>query len=272
VTTAREASLARRTFLARVARVSGGLIVVGIAGCVSGVSTSAPGSPGSSGTAAPTGATPRSDQSPSADNQTAPPAPRDGVAWARVNFGVVSAYVLARAGEAAVVDTGVAGSDDEIAAALASIGLDWGAVGHVILTHRHSDHVGSVAAVLEAAPNATGYAGAADLASIRAPRALRAVADGDIVFGLQIVATPGHTAGHVSVLDPVGGILVAGDALNTSGGVVTGPNPSFTADMELAFASVEKLAALSFETLLVGHGDPIEVGASAMVDDLLAGG
>lgn len=269
--TAREASLTRRTFLARVARVSSGLVVVGIAGCVSGVSTVVPGSPGSSGDAPSSGATPRPEPSPSAGNPSGPPTAGDGVTWTRVNLGVVSAYVLVRAGEAAVVDTGVARSDDDIAAALASVGLDWGAVGHVILTHRHSDHVGSVSAVLEAAPSATGYAGAADLASIRAPRALRAVADGDTVFGLQIVATPGHTAGHVSVLDPVGGILVAGDALNTSRGVVTGPNPSFTADMALASASVEKLAALSFETLLVGHGDPIEAGASAMVADLVAG-
>jgi glyoxylase-like metal-dependent hydrolase (beta-lactamase superfamily II) len=170
------------------------------------------------------------------------------------------------------VDTGGPGSDDEIAAALAAIGLDWEAVGHVILTHRHSDHVGSVSAVLEAAPHATGYAGAADLASIDAPRELRAVADGDSVFGLRIVATPGHTPGHVSVLDPVGGILVAGDALNTSGGAVTGPNPSFTDDMAVATASVATLAALSFETLLVGHGDPIEGGAAAMVAALAAGG
>jgi glyoxylase-like metal-dependent hydrolase (beta-lactamase superfamily II) len=79
------------------------------------------------------------------------------------------------------------------------------------------------------------------------------------------VATPGHTAGHISVLDEVGGILVAGDAVNTQSGVVTGPNPAFSADMTVALASVDKLAALRFETLLVGHGDPITEGASALV-------
>ena len=36
--------------------------------------------------------------------------------------------------------------------------------------------------------------------------------DGDEVFGLQIVATPGHTAGHVATFDPDSGVLVAGDA------------------------------------------------------------
>lgn len=151
------------------------------------------------------------------------------------------------------------------------LGLDWGAVGHVVLTHQHDDHAGSAAAVLTAAAAATGYAGAADIPAIAVPRPLVAVSDGDTVFGLRIVATPGHTAGHVAVFDEAGGVLVAGDALNTSDGNVTGPNPSFSSDMPTAMASVAKLGALRFETLLVGHGDPITSGASAKVAALAAG-
>jgi glyoxylase-like metal-dependent hydrolase (beta-lactamase superfamily II) len=90
------------------------------------------------------------------------------------------------------------------------------------------------------------------------------------VFDLDVVATPGHTAGHICVLDPVAGVLVAGDALNTQGGTLAGSPPQFTADMEAARASVAKLAELSFETLLVGHGDPIEGGASEQVAALAA--
>jgi glyoxylase-like metal-dependent hydrolase (beta-lactamase superfamily II) len=41
-------------------------------------------------------------------------------------------------------------------------GLSWGAVHHVILTHYHPDHIGSVGEVLAAAAKATTYAGAAD--------------------------------------------------------------------------------------------------------------
>jgi glyoxylase-like metal-dependent hydrolase (beta-lactamase superfamily II) len=192
------------------------------------------------------------------------------VTWERVNLGFVSAYVLVRGGEAAVVDTGVAGSEGDIEAALGRAGLGWGNVGHVIITHLHSDHAGSAAAVLERAADATGYAGAADIPSITVPRPLVAVADDEMVFDLRIIATPGHTAGHICVLDPGAGILVAGDALGTSGGGVVGPNAQFTADMPTALASVDRLAALRFETLLVGHGDPIEPGASALVADLAA--
>jgi glyoxylase-like metal-dependent hydrolase (beta-lactamase superfamily II) len=85
------------------------------------------------------------------------------------------------------------------------------------------------------------------------------------------VTTPGHTAGHIAVLDEAGGILVAGDALGTSGGTVSGSNPQFTEDEAAAAASVAKLGALTFETLLVGHGDPITSGASALVAALAAG-
>lgn len=266
--------ITRRTFLSRVGKGTVALAVVGIAGCVpsSGPAPSGVGGDGNSsggpGPAPP--ATPGS-VSPDGTTPSASGAAGEGVAWERVDLGFVSAYVLVRGGEAAVVDTGVSGSDDEIAAALDRLGLDWGAVGHVVFTHQHSDHAGSATAVLAAAPDARAYAGAADIPAIRAPRPLIEVADGDDVFGLRIVATPGHTAGHISVLDEVGGILVAGDALNTQSGAVTGPNPAFSADMTVALASVDKLAALRFETLLVGHGDPITEGASALVAALADG-
>jgi glyoxylase-like metal-dependent hydrolase (beta-lactamase superfamily II) len=187
-----------------------------------------------------------------------------------VNLGFVSAYLLVRNGEAAVVDTGVAGSADAIEASLTGIGLDWDSVGHVILTHRHPDHAGSAADVLDRAPDAIGYAGAEDIPAITVPRTLTAVEDGDRVFDLTIVATPGHTRGHVCVLDPVAKLLVAGDALNNRTGTLAGSSPQNTDDPEAAKASVIKLAGLSFETLLFGHGEPIENGASERVAQLAA--
>lgn len=187
-----------------------------------------------------------------------------------MNLGFVSAYLLVRNGEAAVVDTGVAGSADAIETSLTGIGLGWDRVGHVILTHRHPDHVGSAPDVLSRAPDAAGYAGAADIPAITVPRPLTAVADGDKVFDLTIVATPGHTAGHVCVFDPVAKLLVAGDALNNRDGTLAGSSPQNTEDPVAAKASVVKLAGLSFDILLVGHGEPIEGGASDRVAQLAA--
>jgi len=263
--------VSRRIFLADLGRGAVAVAVLGVAGCAaagsSGSSASsrpsigASGAGGSSPAPVPSGG---AGASGSGDSGSSSPG-AGAVAWTRVNLGFVSAYLLVRGGEAAIVDTGVAGSDDEIGTALSGVGLGWGDVGHVILTHKHADHAGSISEVLNAAPGAAGYIGSADKPNVQASRELKTIADGDTVFGLRIVGTPGHTIGHVSVLDEAGGVLVAGDALRTAEGTLAGSNPSFTEDAAAAKATIVKLGKLTFETLLVGHGDPILTGASAQV-------
>jgi glyoxylase-like metal-dependent hydrolase (beta-lactamase superfamily II) len=277
--------LDRRTFIADLGRGAFALAVLGVAACApAGQGIPLPASPttaapeGSNAAAsAASGATPApasegaSAQPSSGAPGSPPPASGGGgLSWRRANLGFVSAYVLVRAGEAAIVDTGVAGSADAIGEALTAAGLDWSAVAHLILTHKHADHAGSAAAVLERAAGAKGYAGAEDIAAISVPRPLTAVADGDRVFDLQIVTAPGHTAGSICVFDAAAGILVAGDALRTEAGRPIGPSAQFSADMARARGSVAKLAKLQFETLLVGHGDPLDAGADAAVAELAA--
>ena len=65
------------------------------------------------------------------------------------------------------------------------------------------------------------------------------------------------------------GVLVAGDALTTNDGRPTSWPLGSTEDREEAHRSVAKLAALDFETLYVGHGEPIQSGASALVREFL---
>jgi glyoxylase-like metal-dependent hydrolase (beta-lactamase superfamily II) len=263
--------MTRRTFLVHAGRGTIALAVLSVAGCAPAATASpslaASASPSSDGS--PSGP---ASEAPSASGSNPPSSAAGGVTWHRANLGFVSAYVLARGGEAAIVDTGESGAAGTIEGALMAAGLGWDAVGHVILTHKHGDHAGSINSILEAAPDAAAYAGEADIPSISASKQLTAVADGEKVFDLTIVATPGHTAGHVAVFDEAAGILVAGDALNNSGGTLAGSNPSFTEDMDQARASVVKLGQLSFEVLLVGHGEPITQGASAQVAALAAGG
>jgi len=202
---------------------------------------------------------------------TAPPAPAESeLRWERVSLGFVSAYVLARGNEVAIVDTGTQGSSGQIEEALSALGANWDDVDHVILTHLHGDHVGGLGGVLDAAPDAIAYAGEADVSGISSARGVTAVNDGDEVFGLRIIGTPGHTAGHISVLDPTAGFLVAGDALNESNGVIVGPNPAFSSDIGEANRSVAKLATSDFHTAVFGHGEPFVGEASEAVVALAA--
>jgi glyoxylase-like metal-dependent hydrolase (beta-lactamase superfamily II) len=190
--------------------------------------------------------------------------------WARVEMAIVSAYILYRGGEAALVDTGQSGSAPDIEAALGEIGLGWDSVGHVILTHSHPDHVGSVEAVADLAPNSTIYIGQGDADAIGdlGGGGPQLATEDDNIFDLRVIETPGHTVGHISVLDEAAGILVAGDAMNRTNGVLSGSNPSFTADAAAADDSVRKLAGFEFEVVLFGHADPILNGGSAEVRDL----
>ncbi|MCE7984940.1 MAG: MBL fold metallo-hydrolase [Caldilinea sp. CFX5] len=197
-----------------------------------------------------------------------PLAQLDPVEYQRVIAQFVNAYVLIRGNEAALVDTGLPGTGAQFADVLTGAGLDWNAVKHLIITHYHQDHVGAMGEVMAAAPGATIYAGAEDIPQIETAHTIQAVADGDEVFGLQIITTPGHTAGHISILDPVGSLFVAGDALVNNENTLAVSPAQFTADMAMAQESVKKIATFTFEKAVFGHGDPIESGASAAVAEL----
>lgn len=250
--------LDRRTFLAEVGLGAMAVVVLGAGTAACGGEPET--SPGS--TAAPDG---KSNTSAPSASAAAP----EALSYRRVNLGFVSAYLLTRGTDVAIVDTGVDGSGGGIGDALTAAGRAWGDVRHLILTHHHPDHIGSLAEVAEMAGGAALYAGAADIPSIKAPREVRPVNDGDEVFGLRMVASPGHTLGHVAVLDVASSVLVVGDALvNTP--ELAGSPPQYTVDAAQAKESVRKLAALDAKTVLFGHGDPLEGNAAAALKELAA--
>lgn len=187
-------------------------------------------------------------------------------------MGFVSAYLLYRGDEAALVDTGQSGAEADIAATLESLGLGWDSVTSVIVTHKHPDHAGSVLAIAGLAVNSNTYAGEGDLTALPPLEAQGPVpvGDTDMVFGLEIVETPGHTPGHISVYDPSAGILVAGDAMNSRGGQIqsASADPNFTDDLALADESVRKLAGFEYEVVLFGHGEPILQNGTVEVNAL----
>jgi len=191
--------------------------------------------------------------------------------WGRAVLGSVSAYVVVRAGEAAVIDTGFADSQADIETALGTVGITWGDVGSVIVTHSHPDHIGGLPSLLAAAPAATGYAHEADIPQIPAPRPITAVADTDTVFGLTVIHTPGHTPGHIALLEPSLRVLFAGDAINGANPGVAGPNPAYTPDMALAIESARRLGSFDYDTVVFGHGEPVIGDADAAVAAMAAG-
>jgi glyoxylase-like metal-dependent hydrolase (beta-lactamase superfamily II) len=204
-------------------------------------------------------------------SQAAPPsaAEADLGGWKRVSMQIVSAYILVRGNEAAVVDLGTANSSDQIEEGLKAVGSGWANVKHVVITHLHPDHAGGLEGLT---PNAkpTFYAGEGDAASIISDRTITPVKDGTEIFGLQVVNSPGHTLGHISVFDPSLGVLVAGDALRTNGNGLEASDPQFTADLAKAAESVKRLATLDVKAILPGHGEPLTAGAADALRKLAA--
>jgi glyoxylase-like metal-dependent hydrolase (beta-lactamase superfamily II) len=261
--------ITRRAFIRTVGRGSAAVALVGVAACTT--DEPAATTMAATTTPAPTSTSATATTSSSATTEVTEPGLMSEE-WRRVNLGFVSAYVFVREGEAALVDTGTSGSASEIEATLSALGLGWSDLSTILLTHHHGDHVGSLPAVMEAAPDATAYAGAEDIPNITSPRPVSAVADGDTVFGaLEIVATPGHTPGHISIIDPGRPALIAGDAIVGENGGVAGPPAEFTADPVTANESIVKLGELEYDVIYFGHGEPVTSGGSAQVAEFAAG-
>ena len=89
---------------------------------------------------------------------------------------------------------------------------------------------------------------------------------------LQVIATPGHTPGHVSFLDPRSNTLICGDAFATLGGVATSakgnwrfPLPAMaTWHKPTELESARKLLALNPGHLAPGHGRIVDSPTAAM--------
>jgi glyoxylase-like metal-dependent hydrolase (beta-lactamase superfamily II) len=180
---------------------------------------------------------------------------------------------LVRAGEPVLVDAGTPRIGRKLVDELRRADV---APTLILLTHSHFDHAGGAAAVREAtgaavcAPAAerplfTGAvrhrflarAGArvANLGgSFELPSVDRWLEPGEVVAGLEVVATPGHTPGHVSYR--LGTTIVGGDAFMTGSERFREAVPVFVADRADARRSIETLAEFDLDLAVSGHGPP----------------
>ncbi|MCD7033557.1 MBL fold metallo-hydrolase [Metabacillus sp. GX 13764] len=193
----------------------------------------------------------------------------------------VNCYLVEDEKELILIDAALPYSVKGILSAAQKIGKP---ISKIVLTHPHEDHAGALDAVKKELQHAPVYLSGRDAKWIggtkeleegepsspikgRAPKNLKTkpdilIKDGDRIGPLLAVSTPGHTPGHMSFLDTRTGMLIAGDAMQTRGGVAVAgkPQPLFpfpswgTWHLEKAIESAEKLASLKPEGLAPGHG------------------
>jgi glyoxylase-like metal-dependent hydrolase (beta-lactamase superfamily II) len=187
-------------------------------------------------------------------------------------------------GSVTLVDCGLKRAPGRIVAGLRAIGRHPGDVTRIVLTHAHTDHA---VAVHEAD---AGYAEAGRPPpfeqSLLVGRLMRRIpgagfppvavgerlSDGqvlDVGGGLRIVATPGHTPGHVSLLHERTGTLITGDALFNVRQLRFSPRPLCT-DFRLNEQTAHVLGELEYERVAFTHGTEITDGAREAVRGFLS--
>ncbi len=185
--------------------------------------------------------------------------------------------------EPVLVDTFFPGKSGQVIAGLERIGLRPHDIAHILLTHSDVDHVGN-AKRLQELSGAKLWAPREELPFIHGAqkdsglrRVIKAMIKVDApaiddvyeagmrIGGLEVIPSPGHTRGHVSLL--YGDVLLAGDLVTTRRGRLR-PSPGLlTWNKEALRRSFRHVGALPFDWVCPAHGEPVRRGA--LWEDLL---
>jgi glyoxylase-like metal-dependent hydrolase (beta-lactamase superfamily II) len=139
---------------------------------------------------------------------------------------------------------------------------------YIVITHRHFDHMPYLAEavrmtgaeVLIHEEDALGLTDENVCLSMhygeRAPHIppARYIQEGDIIDGLEVIHTPGHTIGSICLYEAATNSLISGDTVFGNGEYGRYDLP--TGNREALIASIEKLKDYRIDGVYCGHGAP----------------
>lgn len=194
----------------------------------------------------------------------------------------VNSYLIDENDGLTLIDTAVTFAVPGILQVASEIGKP---ITKILLTHGHHDHTGGLDALKQVFPDARVYLSGREARVLAGETALDPgepdtpirgifpknlkrrdfilLREGDRIGSLLALAVPGHTPGSMAFLDTRNQAMIAGDALQTAGGIAVAGQlrPSFpypakgTWNNRVALESVRKLRGYLPALLAVGHGD-----------------
>lgn len=192
--------------------------------------------------------------------------------------------------ELTLIDAGLRGSARRFAAYLNHIRRSPAELTRLICTHGHPDHIGGVREIATHRTEVLMHPADADALRVRfrdvvrrprigpiialmtrGPEDARPIVHGDVIpvaGGLEVVHTPGHTAGSVCIYARRHRLLFTGDVLQVVRGRLTFASRFFSDDMPMARRSVERLAELDVQTIAFSHFSPWTQGANEALREL----
>lgn len=208
--------------------------------------------------------------------------------------GIIHPVVLRDNNEMILVDCGYIGFMSIIEDAMRTKNLDCNQLTKIIITHHDHDHMGALADFKQKYPNIKiiaseieapyisgekkslrleqaealqntlsdeqkpfGKAFCDILKSVKPAKVDLLVHDGEIMNwcgGCEIVGTPGHTPGHISLYIKNKRTLITGDAVALENNQLVIANPQFTLDIESTNKSISKILGCDADTYICYHG------------------
>jgi len=200
---------------------------------------------------------------------------------------IIGSYLLAGQNELAIIDPGPGSVVESLLASIREAGFEPQEVTHILVTHIHLDHAGSVGTLVRQLPRAQVFAhkkGAPHLLDITkviasasriygesmkllwgeiesTPQERLTIMEGGDILNiagrrLEVHYTPGHAAHHVVFFDVHSGELFAGDVAGVrlqDVDYVRPPTPPPDIDLEAWSDSIRHVKSLRPDVLYIGH-------------------